>query len=75
MGEVVFFRKGFYAIRPHKKYLDEVVCDRPVILIAYGEHAIWANSRALELAGVTHRTTAPPNVVKCAIQERTYVSN
>jgi len=40
--------------------LDEVVPDRPVCLLSRDVHAIWANSRALELAGIDAGTPDPP---------------
>jgi predicted amidohydrolase YtcJ len=46
---------------PDKKYLDEVVPDRPVYLTAFDGHTEWANSKALELAGITRSTPNPPN--------------
>lgn len=46
---------------PNKKYLDEVVRDRPVFLSAYDHHSYWVNSKALELAGITRETPDPPN--------------
>jgi len=46
---------------PHKKYLDEVFPDRPVFLEGYDGHTYWANSRALELAGINKDTPDPPN--------------
>jgi len=46
---------------PHKKYLDEIVPDRPVLLRAYDGHTSWANSKALALAGITKSTPSPPN--------------
>lgn len=48
---------------PDKKYLDEVVPDRPVLLSAYDGHTSWANSKALELAGITKTTPDPFNGV------------
>ena len=45
---------------PHKSLLDRVVPDRPVILDAADGHSSWANSRALELAGIDRRTPDPP---------------
>lgn len=51
---------GFSAV-PDKKYLDEVVPDRPVFLLAYDHHSAWANSKALEIAGITSETLDPPN--------------
>jgi predicted amidohydrolase YtcJ len=40
--------------------LDRVVPDRPVYLVAQSGHAGWANSLALELAGVTRDRSDPP---------------
>jgi predicted amidohydrolase YtcJ len=45
---------------PDKKYLDEVVPDRPVYLEAFDGHTWWANSKALQLAGITRETPNPP---------------
>ena len=44
---------------PDKKFLDEVVPDRPVYLEAYDGHTFWANSKALQLAGITRLTPDP----------------
>jgi len=44
-----------------KKYLDEVVPDRPVYLTCFDGHSWWANSKALQLAGITRDTPDPPN--------------
>lgn len=41
---------------PHRRQLDAVVSDRPVFLRGYDGHSAWANSKALELAGVTRET-------------------
>ena len=48
-------------ILPHKKYLDELFPDRPVLLVGYDGHTAWANSKALTLAGITRETPNPPN--------------
>jgi predicted amidohydrolase YtcJ len=48
---------------PHKKYLDEILPDRPVFLEGYDGHTYWANSKALGLAGITSSTPDPPNGV------------
>ncbi|WP_372762688.1 amidohydrolase [Pseudoalteromonas sp.] len=39
--------------------LDKVVNDRPVVLSRIDGHAIWVNSKALELAGINAQTPAP----------------
>jgi len=44
-----------------KKYLDEVVPDRPVYLTSRDGHMGFGNSKALELAGITRDTQDPPN--------------
>jgi len=46
---------------PHKRFIDEVVPDRPVYLAAYDGHSSLANSKALEAAGITRNTPDPPN--------------
>jgi predicted amidohydrolase YtcJ len=49
------------AALPDKKILDDVVPDRPVYLVAFDGHSSWANSKALQLAGITRQTPDPPN--------------
>jgi len=44
---------------PDKKYLDEIVPDRPVYLEGFDGHTWWANSKALQLAGITEATLDP----------------
>jgi len=46
---------------PDKKYLDQVVPDRPVLLEGYDGHTYWVNSKALAAAGITRNTPDPPN--------------
>jgi predicted amidohydrolase YtcJ len=46
---------------PDRKYLDEIVPDRPVYLEAFDGHSWWANSKALQAAGITRDTPNPPN--------------
>jgi len=45
---------------PDKKYLDEIIPDRPVYLESYDGHTWWANSKAMRLAGITKDTPNPP---------------
>lgn len=42
-----------------KTILDELVSDRPVFLSSQDGHSAWANSRALEIAGITKDTPDP----------------
>jgi hypothetical protein len=44
---------------PLKADLDAVLPDRPALLVNRDGHGAWANSRALELAGVTRETPDP----------------
>ncbi|WP_440999605.1 amidohydrolase [Fodinibius sp. SL11] len=44
---------------PTAKDLDEVVSDRPVWLSRVDGHAGWANSKAMEIAGITAETKSP----------------
>ena len=44
---------------PTRTMLDAVVADRPVFLSNRDHHAAWVNTKALELAGVTARTSDP----------------
>jgi predicted amidohydrolase YtcJ len=50
----------FANANPRKEVLDAVVSDRPVFLISNDGHSAWANSKAIELAGVTAKTADPP---------------
>jgi predicted amidohydrolase YtcJ len=45
---------------PTRYDLDEVVPDQPVSLLSRDVHAVWANSRALELAGIGDDAPDPP---------------
>src|SRR3989442_1100318 len=49
------------AALPHKKFLDEILADRPALLEGFDGHTYWANSRALAKAGITRDTPDPPN--------------
>jgi predicted amidohydrolase YtcJ len=46
---------------PDKKFVDEVVPDRPVYLLAYDGHSSLANSKALQAAGITRKIPDPPS--------------
>jgi predicted amidohydrolase YtcJ len=45
---------------PDKSLLDAIDTDRPIILWGSDGHNAWANSRALEIAGITAETPDPP---------------
>ncbi|MFB7597189.1 amidohydrolase [Streptomyces sp. NPDC056160] len=46
---------------PHRALLDAVVTDRPVALPNRDGHGVWANTRALDIAGITHASSDPPD--------------
>lgn len=47
-----------------RQHLDRIVPDRPVALVAPDHHTMWANTRALEMAGLLHgRQVNPGNEV------------
>jgi predicted amidohydrolase YtcJ len=46
---------------PNKKALDDLFPSIPVLLDCYDSHTFWANTKALELAGITKSTPNPPN--------------
>ena len=58
---------------PDRRLLDAVVSDRPAFLLAYDGHTAWANTRALERAGITRETPDPPQgaIVRDAAGEPT----
>lgn len=46
---------------PSKELLDAVVSDRPVLLTNTDGHGAWANTKALEIAGIDASTPDPPD--------------
>jgi predicted amidohydrolase YtcJ len=46
---------------PIREQLDAVVPDRPAVMTCYDGHSVWANSKALALAGITKNTPDPTN--------------
>ena len=46
-------------VLPTKQSLDKYISDRPVFLLNAEAHGAWANSKALEIAGVTRNTEDP----------------
>ena len=43
-----------YGIVSTRQELDEILTERPVYISAYDGHTGWANTRALEMAGILH---------------------
>jgi len=48
---------------PVRAQLDAAVSDRPARLLSQDGHAMWVNSRALKLAGITRKTADPAHGV------------
>ena len=46
---------------PNKDALDAIVPDRPMVFSSTDGHTAWANSKAMEIAGITAATTDPVN--------------
>jgi hypothetical protein len=52
---------AFPDANPSRALLDRIVPDRPAIFDAADGHSAWANSKALDLAGITRDTPDPPD--------------
>ncbi|ELZ4497434.1 amidohydrolase [Pseudomonas aeruginosa] len=44
---------------PHRKELDALAPDNPLVLVSQTLHSFWANSKAFEAAGITRNTQDP----------------
>ena len=51
--------KAFSDLGPTKEAIDSVISDRPVIVTDTSKHSYWANSAAIEMAGITEDTPDP----------------
>jgi len=54
-----FLARAFGIDGPTATQLDEVVRDKPALIIDEGGHTAWANSAALAMAGITKSTPDP----------------
>ena len=52
---------AFPEANPSKAVLDRILPGRPALFEAADGHSAWANSRALDLAGITRDTPDPPD--------------
>ena len=48
-----------FSDQPTRGELDAAVADRPARMLSQDGHALWVNSRALQLAGITRKTANP----------------
>ena len=51
-----------YGIISTRQELDEIIPDRPVYINAYDGHTSWANTKALEMAGILQPGKEAPGV-------------
>ena len=56
------FHHGFHGRRPRRSELDEISPRRPLIVWHRSFHEIFANTRALEFAGMTREAAAHPQI-------------
>ena len=43
-----------------RQALDAIMADRPLALVCFDHHTMWANTKALEAAGILHGRALPP---------------
>ncbi len=53
------WRSHLFPNGPHRRFLDDIFADTPVILREINGHSAWANSAALAAAGITRATPDP----------------
>ena len=67
--DLTFIRGGAWNLgvfpgnSPRRELLDEIVPDRPVYLLSQTGHSAWANSKALEMAGISRETPQTSQIV------------
>ncbi len=54
-----WYTKNYGVQGPHKRELDAVVSDRPVVLMDESGHSTWSNSKAFEALGIDSKTPDP----------------
>ena len=70
--KVLFGRADFSTVAPSSPthdLLDRAVPDRPVVIHNTSEHALWVNSKALALAGITDQPVADPAEERYVIRD------
>jgi predicted amidohydrolase YtcJ len=70
--KVLFGRADFGTVPPSTpthELLDRAVPDRPVVIHNTSEHALWVNSKALTLAGITDQPVADPAEERYVIRD------
>jgi predicted amidohydrolase YtcJ len=63
-GDKILFGRAQFSSAPDSnathQLLDRAVSDRPLIIHGTGEHSLWVNAKALEMAGITDKPVADP---------------
>lgn len=54
-----FQRSVFDELGPRKEWLDAIEKERPIGIYSSDGHSLWANSKAIETAGITGKTPQP----------------
>jgi predicted amidohydrolase YtcJ len=70
--KVLFVRADYSTTPPSTpthELLDRAVADRPVVVHNTAEHALWVNTKALALAGITDQPVADPAEEKYIIRD------
>ena len=70
--KILFGRAGF-PTTPNSaaklELLDRAVPDRPLVIHATSEHALWVNSKTLALAGITDKPVSDPALERFIVRE------
>jgi len=70
--KVLFGRSGFPTTPTSAaklELLDRAVSDRPLVIHATSEHALWVNTKALALAGITDKPVSDPRLEKFIVRD------
>jgi predicted amidohydrolase YtcJ len=70
--KVLFGRADFSTVPPSsptRDLLDRAVADRPLVIHNTSEHALWVNSKALSLAGITDLPVPDPAEERYVIRD------
>jgi len=71
--ETILFGRSGFPTTPNSaaklELLDRAVPDRPLVIHATSEHALWVNSKALALAGITDKPVSDPVLEKFIVRD------
>lgn len=72
-NEQVLFGRAQFSVAAdspaRRELLDRAVPDRPVVIHATSEHALWVNAKALALAGITDQPVADPVIDQYVVRD------